>query len=93
MDVINEAVSLAEGIMTVQQLQRWQSKPDKAKPSSKSQEEEEEEEEWVSKDARVICSPKQAYFNRSLAVYYSAKSEKKSEQAAQCYDWLIRMAL
>ncbi len=76
MDVINEVVSLAEDMMTEEQLQKWQSTPDKSKPivKSKEEEEEEEEEKWVSKDAfRVICSPKQAYFNRNLAVYYSAK--------------------
>ena len=74
MDVINEVVSLAEDMMTEEQLQKWQSTPDKAEPIVKNKEEEEEEEEWVSKDAfRVICSPKQAYFNRNLAVYYSAK--------------------
>ena len=32
MDVINEVVSLAEGLMTEEQLQKWQSTPDKAKP-------------------------------------------------------------
>ena len=74
MDVINEVVSLAEGMMSEEQLQKWQSTSDKSKTFVKSKEKEQEEEEWVSKDAfRVICSPKQAYFNRNLAVYYSAK--------------------
>ena len=79
MDVINEVVGLAEGIMTKEQLEKWQSVPDKATPVRESEEEDEDEdeeegEEWISEDPfRVICSPNQAYFNRNLAVYYSAK--------------------
>ncbi len=84
-DAINEVVSLAEGMMTKDQLKKWQSVPDKAIPTGESEAEEEKEEEeeeeeeeegkeWMSEDSfRVICSPKQAYFNRNLAVYYSAK--------------------